>query len=84
MDWVDTDDDSPIELVIEAAEGVIDEYRKIYKPDAPQDDLYDDVATLYYTKEAASVVESYAELTERTLRRHEGMIGFFGSKFNLS
>lgn len=80
-DWVDTDGETPIELFIESCDGLIDEYRKYYDPAVPQDDLYNDVAALHYAKEVASVSDSYSELAERTLRRHEGMVGFLGSKF---
>lgn len=81
-DWVDTDEQEPVELVVESCDGVINEYRKYYDPAAPQDELYNDVAALHFAKEAASVTESYGELAERTLRRHEGMVGFLGSKFS--
>lgn len=72
-------DHKPIDILVEKADGVIDEYRHIYTPETPHEGLYNDVERLYVAKEAASIVEAYAELAERTMRRHEGMLGFFGS-----
>lgn len=64
---------------MEKADNVIDEYRRTYTSETPHDEVFKDVERLYVTKEAASIVEAYGELAERTLRRHEGMLGFFGS-----
>lgn len=71
----------PVDVQIEKASGIIDEYRTMYTADTPEDDeLYKDVSELYFVKEVAAISEAYAYLAELRLRRHEGMLGFFGGK----
>lgn len=68
-------------MEIEKANRIIDEYRTMYTADTPEDDeLYKDVKELYFMKEVTAISEAYAYLAERRLRRHEGMLGFFGGK----
>lgn len=74
-DWVDTDDDKTIDLVVESAGSLINEYRQHYNPNDFDEKLYKKVALLYEAKEAASIVEAYACLAENVMRHHEGMVG---------
>lgn len=83
-DWVDTDDDDPIDVLVSSANLLIDEYRQHYDPNDYDAKLYQKVALLYKAKEAASVVEAYADLAEDVMRRHEGMVGHVvGSTFSI-
>lgn len=76
-DWVDAAE--PVELIVESAEKLIDDYRQLYNPDAPHDDLYNDVAALYAAKEAATITDAFGDMAEDIMRRHERMVGFLGS-----
>ena len=81
-DWVDTEDmpNKRIDLQLEKADALIDEYRAMYTPDTPHDELYNDVAKLYFMKETTSIVEAYGSYADRRLRIQEGMLGFLGGK----
>lgn len=79
---MDTDELKGVDLAVETADNLINEYRSIYSAGTtPHDKLFKDVALLYRTKEAATIVEAYAQLSEKVMRKHEGMVGWVvGSK----